>query len=95
MILDTEYLGRLVEQNSAARQVSREFRSEGHPQRIPSSVYWELFYGLGKLVRDESKHQRLRTAYEKLMRSRAVLDLTDSGARRAGTLRGKHEASAG
>lgn len=60
---------------------------------MPSAVYWELFYGLGKLVDDESKSQRLRTAYEKLVRSRAVLDLDESVARRAGTLRGTHEAS--
>jgi predicted nucleic acid-binding protein len=93
VILDTEYLGNLVEQNPAARQLSRDIRSERRPGRVPSVVYWELFYGLGRLVDNESKQQRLRTAYEKLMRSRAVLDLDESVARRAGTLRGRHEAS--
>lgn len=92
MILDTEFLGNVVEQKPGALAKSREINRMEVPQRIPSAVYWELFYGLGK-ISDEEKHRRLRAAYEKLMRSRASLDLDEAVARRAGTLRASYELS--
>jgi len=92
VILDTEFLGNVVEQKPAALEKSREINRLEVPQRIPSAVYWELFYGLGK-ISDEEKHRRLRTAYEKLMGSYAVLDFDEAVARRAGTLRASYELS--
>jgi predicted nucleic acid-binding protein len=92
VILDTEFLGNIVEQQPDALAKSRDINQMAVPQHVPSAVYWELFYGLAKIA-DESKHRRLRTAYEKLMRSRSVLDVDESVARRAGTLRGSHERS--
>ena len=92
MILDTEFLGNVVEQKPAALEQAQEIDRSDVPQRIPSAVYWELFYGLGK-ISDEEKQGRLRTAYEKLMRSRVVLDFDEPVARRAGTLRASYELS--
>ena len=93
MILDTVYLGDLVEQDPGALTKSDEIDENVSPQRIPSAVMWELFYGLGMLVDDESKRRRLRGAYESLVQSRVVADLDQSTARRAGTLKGNHEFS--
>jgi len=93
VILDTEFLGNLIAQKDDARQKSREIERQGVPEHVPSAVYWELFYGLGKLVENESKHHRLRTAYENLIRSKPVIELDEAVARRSGTLRGAHELS--
>lgn len=91
MILDTSYLGDLVERDPDAVAVSEKLDSSGGPQRLPAAVVWELFYGLGKM----GDATGLRRRYSALVGGTVPLDLDDSVARRAGTLRGKHAASDG
>jgi predicted nucleic acid-binding protein len=91
VILDTSYLGDLVERDPNAVALSEELDSSGKPRRLPAAVVWELFYGLGKT----SDSTGLRRRYSALLGGTIPLDLDDSAARRAGTLRGKHTASDG
>lgn len=91
MILDTQFLGSLVEQTPAAKRKAGELDATGVPGRIPAMVAWEVHYGVSKAP--ESKRQPLETAYEKLFRSFPVVELDDSLARRAGQLRGEHASS--
>lgn len=89
MILDTQYLGSVANQDTDARELAVEIDTSGAPKRIPSSVVWELFYGLGKLAAPVE----IRRTYESLFQSATVPGLDENVARRAGTLRGKHEVS--
>lgn len=91
MILDTQYLGSLAKQDAGARELAGEIDTSGAPKRIPSTVVWELFYGLGKLV--DTPPVEIRRTYESLFQAATVSELDGNVARRAGTLRGKHEVS--
>lgn len=92
MILDTQFLGQLVEQDEAALRKATELDAGGAPRRLPSTVVWELFYGIGKLG-DGGRADGLRSAYERLFASRSPLEPDAKTARRAGYLRGEHAAS--
>lgn len=91
MILDTQFLGSLVEQTPAAKRKAGELDATGVPARIPAMVAWEVHYGISKAP--ESKRQTIETAYEKLFRSFPVVEFDDSLARKAGRLRGEHASS--
>lgn len=91
MILDTQFLGALATQDETARELAAEIDAERTPKRIPSAVVWELFYGLGKIADEEPT--QIRQTYETLFRSATVVEMDEDVARRAGTLRGAHEAS--
>lgn len=92
MILDTQFLGMLVEQGTAAREKATELDASGLPMRIPTVVAWELYYGIGKIDGEEAT-VGLQRSYRRLLQSLSVVDLNDRTARRAGILRGKHVAS--
>jgi tRNA(fMet)-specific endonuclease VapC len=91
VILDTQYLGALAQQDPDARALAKEIDAGEAPTRIPSTVVWEIFYGLGKLV--DGGATAIRRTYESLFEASTIVELDAAGARRAGTLRGKHEAS--
>lgn len=88
MILDTQFLGNLVEQKSHARQKAAELDECDVALRVPSAVVWEIYYEIGN-SRD-SKRITLQRGYKRLFRALPVVDLDDGLARRAGALRGKH-----
>ena len=91
MILDTEFLGNLVEQTPTAKQKAGELDATGIPTRVPAMVTWELYYGVSKAP--EPKRHTVRDGYEKLLQSLPVVETDASLARKAGTLRGRHTRS--
>jgi tRNA(fMet)-specific endonuclease VapC len=91
VILDTEFLGKLVEQDPAARRKAGELDATGVPTRVPAMVTWELYYGVSNAP--EPKRHTLRDGYEKLLQSFPVVEMDASLARKAGTLRGRHARS--
>lgn len=91
MILDTQFLGALAQQDADTRALAEEIDASESPTRIPSTVVWEIFYGLGKLTNGHATE--IRRNYESLFQASTVIELDEKGARRAGTLRGNHEAS--
>ena len=91
MILDTQFLGELVEQNPNARTKAAELDAADVVVRIPSLVVWEIFYGVSKAP--PGKEEPLREAYEQLFEVKPVVDLDEELARDAGELRGRHSKS--
>lgn len=87
MILDTNYVGSLVERDSGAVSLSEEADESAEPVRLPTAVVWELFYGLGKLD-DADYATSLRRKYAGIIRGTTTVDVDGPTARRAGTLRG-------
>lgn len=92
MILDTQFLGRLIEQDPAARRKAADLDEREVPRRVPTAVVWEVYTGVGN-VSEKSERATLRRGYRRLLQSLPVVGLDDDLARRAGTLRGKHLAS--
>jgi len=92
VIVDTNYVGGLVERDPSALALAREADGSVEPVRLPTAVIWELFYGLGKLE-DREYSSKLRRKYSSITNGMATVDADDYIARRAGTLRGKHKAS--
>jgi tRNA(fMet)-specific endonuclease VapC len=89
MILDTNYLIALREDDEDAEAKSAELESTGLPLRLPSIVIWELYFGVG-VGTDTVANQR---AYEKLTANKPVAPLDGNLARRAGILMGTHRTS--
>jgi predicted nucleic acid-binding protein len=92
VIVDTNYLGDLLERDPEALEVSRRADESAEPIRLPTAVTWELFYGLGK-IEDVNYSTTLRRKYSAIIEGTVSAELDDHIARRAGTLRGKHKAS--
>lgn len=92
MILDTNYVGALVDRNPGALSLAREADASPEALRLPTAVVWELFYGLGKLEETEYSTS-LRRKYSAILNGLVTVEVDDFIARRAGTLRGKHSAS--
>lgn len=92
MIVDTNYVGALVERDPSALALAREADGSVEPVRLPTAVIWELFYGLGKLENTEYS-SKLRRKYSGITNGMITVDVDDHTARRAGTLRGKHTVS--
>lgn len=92
MILDTNYVGSLVERDTGAVSLSEEVDESADPVRLPTAVVWELFYGLGKLA-DVEYATLLRRKYASIIGGTTAVDVDNRTARRAGTLRGRHAAS--
>lgn len=92
MILDTNYVGALVERDPGALSLSQDTDGSSEPVRLPSAVVWELFYGLGKLD-DADYATSLRRKYAGIIEGTATIEFDDRIARRVGTLRGRHAAS--
>lgn len=91
MILDTQFLGGLVEQEPEARSKATELDQRDVPVRIPSPVVWEAYYGVAEAP--ERKRSTLETGYERLFQTVPIVDVDYTLARRAGELRGKHARS--
>lgn len=89
MILDTNYLIALRDNDGAATAKSATLESTGLPLRLPSIVIWELYFGIGAGT-ETIPNQR---AYEKLIVNKPVAPLDGNLARRAGILMGTHRAS--
>jgi predicted nucleic acid-binding protein len=89
MILDTQFLGALVDGDGAARSKARELDERQVPTQIPTVVVWEAYTGIGNVASVDTARQ-LRTLYERLLQGRSTLDLTPEVARRAGELNGEH-----
>jgi predicted nucleic acid-binding protein len=89
VILDTQYLGALVDGNEAARVRAEELDKTDVPTRIPTVVLWEAYTGIGNTT-SEAAGGQLRELYERLQRSRSTVELTPTVARKAGSLNGKH-----
>lgn len=80
MILDTNYVGALVDRNPGALSLARE--ADGSPEalRLPTAVVWELFYGLGKL--DDAEYSTLlRRKYSAILNGLVTVDVDDFIAR--------------
>jgi predicted nucleic acid-binding protein len=92
VIVDTNYVGALVERDASALALAREADGSVEPVRLPTAVIWELFYGLGKLENREHS-STLRRKYSSITNGMATAEMDGSVARRAGELRGKHKAS--
>lgn len=89
MIVDTQYLGALADQNAAAREKAAELSDTAVPVRVPTAVVWEAYTGLGNIA-SESDATALRRLYERLLRSHSSLEMTPEVAKRAGELNGTH-----
>jgi tRNA(fMet)-specific endonuclease VapC len=89
MILDTNYLIALRDDDESAEAKSSQLEATGLPLRLPSIVIWELYFGVGAGM-DTVSNQR---AYEKLIANKPVAPLDGNLARRAGILMGTHRAS--
>jgi predicted nucleic acid-binding protein len=92
VIVDTNYVGALVDRNPGALSLAREIDGSPEALRLPTAVVWELFYGLGKLEETEYSTS-LRRKYSAILNGLVTVEVDDFIARRAGTLRGKHSAS--
>lgn len=89
MIVDTQYLGALADQNAAAREKAEELRDAAVPVRVPTAVVWEAYTGIGNIASD-SDAAALRSLYERLLQSHSSLDMSPNVATRAGELNGTH-----
>lgn len=92
MILDSNYLGALVDNKPSALELAEEFEQRDVPTRVPTAVVWESYSGVASAGSADVVDE-LRGLYERLLESRPTTALTDDVARRAGTLNGRHMAS--
>lgn len=66
MIVDTQYLGALADQNAAAREKAEELRDGAVPVRVPTAMVWEAYTGIGNIASD-SDAAALHSLYERLL----------------------------
>jgi predicted nucleic acid-binding protein len=92
MILDTQFIGALVDQDEDALEKARQIDARQVATRIPTAVIWEAYTGIGNVASDV-KGRQLRGLYEQLVASHSTVDLTVEVARRAGRLNGEHTKS--
>jgi len=86
MILDTEFLISLREDEPAAKEKASELDASGLATRIPTIVIWEIYFGVGA----GSKKIKNQRDYEELLEAKPVEELDEKIARRAGALMGAH-----
>lgn len=86
MILDTDFLIALREDDEGAREFAAELERSSRPKRVPSIVVEELYVGVGA---GEDRTANAAT-YEALLANESVVPLDGNIARRAGRLEGKH-----
>lgn len=89
MILDTDFLVALDDEESDAVGLARRLERRDVPLRVPSVVVQELYVavGLGSNTVENARK------FESLLANKPVVDLGDPVARRAGVLEGQHIAS--
>jgi len=91
MILDTEFLGSLADQDTAGRESTRP-RQPNSPEAYPDGCSLGEYTGIGNVASEETA-RRLRARYQRLVAARSVVRLTPDVARRAGMLNGEHMSS--
>lgn len=92
MILDTNFLGALKDQDPGARSRAEKLENSGLPLRVPTIVWFELFIPVGHTTQE--RHQVAdQQAYRRLVASKPMVELTRSIAKRAGVLEGAHRRS--
>lgn len=85
MILDTSFLIDVQNGVEAATEKAAEIESDGRPRRVPHTVLYELYIGVGKGIQtDENKEQ-----VENVLSSLPLEPTTPSIARRAGKIEGE------
>jgi len=89
MILDTEFLIELDEENPDALELAAELEAADVPLRVPAMVVQELYVGVGA---GDDSHGNARK-YEALIANKPVVEMDENVARRAGALEGVHIAS--
>lgn len=89
MILDTEFLIALDNQEPAAVRTKDALQAAGVPLRIPTVVVQELYVGVGVGGQSFTNAQK----YEALIANMPVVELDANIARQAGALQGLHLAS--
>lgn len=92
MILDTNFLGALKDQDPAAQEKAAELEVSGRPLRVPTIVAYELFIPVGKTDEERFKIKDQR-AYQRLVANKPVVEMSESIATRAGVLEGTHQRS--
>lgn len=92
MIIDTNFLGALKNQDSGALEKAAELEGSGVPLRVPTIVWFELFVPIGHTTREAYKITD-QCAYRRLLASKPTVDLIESIATRAGMLEGAHRRS--
>jgi len=92
MILDTNFLGALKDQNSGARWKADELEASDVPLRVPTVVWFELFIPVGHTSQQRYKIKD-QQAYRRLIANKPTVELTRSIAKRAGVLEGEHRQS--
>ena len=92
MILDTNFIGDLKSQNSAARKKAKKLERSDKPLRIPTIVGFELYISVGKVNKTKYIIKDLR-AYKRLINNKPSAELTETIGRIAGILEGIHQRS--
>ncbi len=89
MILDTNYIVALDNQDPDALALSQQHQSAGVPQRLPAATLFELYLAVGKGSQTTQNSRK----YEELVGNLPVVTVDGNIARRAGALEGVHQAS--
>ena len=82
MILDTNFLGALDDQDEGAKERATGFESRGLPTRIPTAAVFEAFYG----IENAANPGDLQRRYEALLANKPRVELTDTIVGCAGSL---------
>ena len=85
MILDTSFLIDVQNGVEAATEKAAEIESNGRPRRVPHTVVYELYIGVGKGVQTDENRKRVETVLSSL----PLEPTTPSIARRAGKIEGE------
>lgn len=86
MILDTEFLIELDDEDPAALELAAELEAADVPLRVPSIVIQELYVGVGAGSRAYENARK----YEALIANKPIVEMDANIARRAGALEGLH-----
>lgn len=89
VILDTNFLIALDNQEAAAMETAAELEAADVPLRIPTMVVQELYVGVGAGSDSVANARK----YEALLANKPVVEMDENIARQAGALEGQHLAS--
>jgi len=85
LILDTSFLIDVQNGVGSATEKAREIESNGRPRRVPHTVLYELYIGVGKGTQTEENRERI----ENVVSSLPLEPTTPSIACRAGRIEGE------
>lgn len=89
MIVDTNFLIAIDNEDPAAKREARALEAAGVPLRIPTVVIVELYISVGLGSTPNANARQL----EPLVANQPVVELDENVARRAGVLLGLHQSS--